>query len=157
MAKKKDDKKGKRKAFKKKEKRTLLSGIAHIQATFNNTHITISDVEGNVVAWASCWWARDSRARARELLSRRSRRRAKSAQAVRAMGCKSARSASQGSGLGSRIGDSRATGRGHRRQIHPGRDTDSAQRLPASEATESLSDNVIKGTGRRVSGMLSEC
>ena len=51
--KKKDDKKGKRKTFKKKEKRTLLSGIAHIQATFNNTHVTISDVEGNVVAWAS--------------------------------------------------------------------------------------------------------
>lgn len=51
--KKKDDKKGKRKTFKKKEKRTILSGIAHIQATFNNTHVTISDVEGNVVAWAS--------------------------------------------------------------------------------------------------------
>jgi small subunit ribosomal protein S11 len=51
--KKKDDKKGKRKSFKKKEKRTLLSGIAHIQATFNNTLVTISDVEGQVVAWAS--------------------------------------------------------------------------------------------------------
>ena len=51
--KKKDDKKGKRKTFKKKEKRTILSGIAHIQATFNNTHVTISDMEGNVVAWAS--------------------------------------------------------------------------------------------------------
>ena len=51
--KKKDDKKGKRKSFKKKEKRTLLSGIAHIQATFNNTHVTVSDAEGNVVAWAS--------------------------------------------------------------------------------------------------------
>ena len=51
--KKKEDKKGKRKTFKKKEKRTILAGIAHIQATFNNTHVTISDVEGNVVAWAS--------------------------------------------------------------------------------------------------------
>jgi len=51
--KKKDDKKGKRKTFKKKEKRTLLSGIAHIQATFNNTHVTVADAEGNVVTWAS--------------------------------------------------------------------------------------------------------
>ena len=51
--KKKDDKKGKRKTFKKKEKRTLLSGVAHIQATFNNTHVTVADAEGNVVAWAS--------------------------------------------------------------------------------------------------------
>ena len=53
MAKKKKDKKGKRKTFKKKEKRTLLSGVAHIQATFNNTHVTVADAEGNVVAWAS--------------------------------------------------------------------------------------------------------
>lgn len=51
--KKKDDKKGKRKTFKKKEKRTILSGVAHIRATFNNTHVAISDQEGNVVAWAS--------------------------------------------------------------------------------------------------------
>ena len=53
MAKTKKEKQGKRKTFKKKEKRTILSGTAHIQATFNNTHVTISDQEGNVVAWAS--------------------------------------------------------------------------------------------------------
>ena len=47
-----EEKQGKRKVFKKKEKRTILAGIAHIQATFNNTVVTIADLEGNVVSWA---------------------------------------------------------------------------------------------------------
>lgn len=37
----------------KKVKRTVPSGIAHIQSTFNNTIITITDKEGNVLTWAS--------------------------------------------------------------------------------------------------------
>lgn len=47
--------KEKRKA-KGKKRRTLLnvtSGVAHIQATFNNTIVSISDSQGNVVAWSS--------------------------------------------------------------------------------------------------------
>jgi small subunit ribosomal protein S11 len=38
---------------KKKERRNIQNGIAHIQSTFNNTIVTITDVSGNVVAWAS--------------------------------------------------------------------------------------------------------
>lgn len=38
---------------KKKEKKNIATGVAHIQATFNNTMITITDVGGNVVAWSS--------------------------------------------------------------------------------------------------------
>lgn len=38
---------------KKKEKKNILSGIAHIQSTFNNTIVTITDQSGNVVAWSS--------------------------------------------------------------------------------------------------------
>lgn len=41
------------KSGKKKEKRIVPHGVAHIKATFNNTLITISDPEGNVVSWAS--------------------------------------------------------------------------------------------------------
>ncbi|HBU48503.1 MAG TPA: 30S ribosomal protein S11 [Myxococcales bacterium] len=37
----------------KKQKRVVQSGIAHIHSTFNNTIVTISDVAGNVVAWAT--------------------------------------------------------------------------------------------------------
>jgi small subunit ribosomal protein S11 len=43
-----------RKTFKKRgEKRIVHSGYAHIQASFNNTIITITDTEGNVIAWSS--------------------------------------------------------------------------------------------------------
>ena len=40
---------GKKKSFKKKEKRVVHSGLVHIQATFNNTIVTITDGEGNTV------------------------------------------------------------------------------------------------------------
>jgi len=38
---------------KKKEKKHITNGVAHIQATFNNTIITITDMNGNVLAWSS--------------------------------------------------------------------------------------------------------
>ncbi len=38
---------------KKKVKKNILNGIVHVQATFNNTLITIADVSGNVLAWSS--------------------------------------------------------------------------------------------------------
>ncbi|HUQ04094.1 MAG TPA: 30S ribosomal protein S11 [Kofleriaceae bacterium] len=38
---------------KKKTKKNIPVGVAHIQATFNNTVVTITDVSGNVVAWSS--------------------------------------------------------------------------------------------------------
>lgn len=37
----------------RKEKKNVVHGVAHIKATFNNTIIAISDPEGNVLAWAS--------------------------------------------------------------------------------------------------------
>jgi small subunit ribosomal protein S11 len=37
----------------KKEKKHVVHGIAHVQASFNNTHVTITDLEGNVVTWSS--------------------------------------------------------------------------------------------------------
>jgi small subunit ribosomal protein S11 len=47
-------KKAPRKTFKKRgEKRVVHHGLVHIHASFNNTHITITDAEGNVIAWSS--------------------------------------------------------------------------------------------------------
>ena len=37
----------------KKEKKGVSKGIVHIQSAFNNTMVTITDVSGNVIAWAS--------------------------------------------------------------------------------------------------------
>jgi len=44
---------GKKKTFKKKEKRVVHNGTVHVQATFNNTIVTIADPEGNTVSWSS--------------------------------------------------------------------------------------------------------
>lgn len=38
---------------KKKAKKNVATGIAHIQSTFNNTIVTVTDIHGNVVAWSS--------------------------------------------------------------------------------------------------------
>jgi small subunit ribosomal protein S11 len=43
----------KKKTFKKREKRAVHSGVVFVQATFINTIVTISDQEGNTVAWSS--------------------------------------------------------------------------------------------------------
>jgi small subunit ribosomal protein S11 len=37
----------------RREKKNIISGVAHVNATFNNTMISISDVQGNVIAWSS--------------------------------------------------------------------------------------------------------
>ena len=38
---------------KKKEKKYITTGIAHINSSFNNTKVLISDVQGNAIAWSS--------------------------------------------------------------------------------------------------------
>jgi small subunit ribosomal protein S11 len=41
------------KAGKRRVRKNVQSGIAHIQATFNNTIVTITDVQGNAISWSS--------------------------------------------------------------------------------------------------------
>ena len=42
-----------KKVMKRRERKNVEKGAAHIQSTFNNTIITITDTEGNAVSWAS--------------------------------------------------------------------------------------------------------
>ena len=37
----------------KRERKNITSGVAHVNATFNNTMITIADAQGNTIAWSS--------------------------------------------------------------------------------------------------------
>jgi small subunit ribosomal protein S11 len=37
----------------RRERKNITSGIAHVSSTFNNTMITITDVQGNTIAWSS--------------------------------------------------------------------------------------------------------
>ncbi len=38
---------------KRRERKNISSGVAHVSATFNNTKITITDAQGNTIAWSS--------------------------------------------------------------------------------------------------------
>ncbi|HXF56997.1 MAG TPA: 30S ribosomal protein S11 [Actinomycetota bacterium] len=44
---------GKTKKPRRREKKNVVHGVAHIKSTFNNTIVTITDLEGNTLAWAS--------------------------------------------------------------------------------------------------------
>ncbi|MCG8444272.1 MAG: 30S ribosomal protein S11, partial [Hyphomicrobiales bacterium] len=37
----------------RREKKNISSGVAHVSSTFNNTKITITDAQGNAIAWSS--------------------------------------------------------------------------------------------------------
>ena len=47
---------------KRRERKNVEKGVAHIRSTFNNTIVTITDVQGNAIAWGTagempcCWW-----------------------------------------------------------------------------------------------------
>jgi small subunit ribosomal protein S11 len=44
---------GKKKSFKKRDKRVVPNGVVHIRATFNNTMVCISDPDGKTLCWSS--------------------------------------------------------------------------------------------------------
>ena len=39
--------------LRRRERKNISSGVAHVNATFNNTMITITDAQGNAIAWSS--------------------------------------------------------------------------------------------------------
>ena len=43
----------KKKVFKRKEKRIVPTGIVHVQASFNNTLVSITDADGKLICWSS--------------------------------------------------------------------------------------------------------
>ena len=43
----------KEKKVKRKERKNITNGIAHVNSTFNNTIITIADVQGNTISWST--------------------------------------------------------------------------------------------------------
>jgi small subunit ribosomal protein S11 len=46
-------KSGKVKKIRKKSKRQVIEGVAHVYASFNNTIVTITDIQGNTIGWSS--------------------------------------------------------------------------------------------------------
>ena len=53
MAKEKNDKSSVAPRVKKRQRKNVTVGVAHVNATFNNTIIAITDLQGNVISWSS--------------------------------------------------------------------------------------------------------
>jgi len=112
-----------RKAGKKKEKKNISEGIAHIQSTFNNTIVTITDMSGNVIAWASAGMqgfkgSRKSTPFAAQMAAEDAVKKA------REHGLRSVQVYVKGPGSGREIGTPVAAGGGAQDQPHSGRDAD---------------------------------
>ena len=117
--------------------RTSRPGIAHIQSTFNNTIVTITDINGNVVAWSSAGLARLqglAQEHAVRRAARRRRRRAQGAGARHALG----RGLREGPRRRPRERAARAPDAGFKVTLIRDVTPDPAQRLPPAQAPPRL-------------------
>ena len=130
-----------RKGGAKRERKEVRVGIAHVQATFNNTIVTLTDKMGNVVSWASAGsvgfkGSRKSTPFAAQTAAENAARKAME------VGLKQVEVFVRGPGAGPRGGHPLAAGGGARDHRHPRRDPDSAQRLPAAQAATGVGGDV---------------
>ena len=128
---------GKNKKFKKRERKNVPFGICHIQASFNNTIVTITDQVGNTLSWKSSGSLgfRGSR-KGTPFAAQQAASNAASMARDHGLACRGC--ARRRSGFGPRVGDSRTGCRRHRSPLHPRRDAGAAQRLPSAEAAQSV-------------------
>ena len=130
-------KKAPRKTFKKRgEKRVVHHGLVHIHASFNNTHITITDTEGNVIAWSSAGGIGFKGSRKGTPFAA-TQAAINAGNTAKTYGLRSVEVKSRAR-VGPRVGDPRAADDRHRGEVDPRRDADSAQRLPPDEASPRL-------------------
>jgi small subunit ribosomal protein S11 len=122
----------------RRERKNIASGVAHVNATFNNTMITITDAQGNTIAWSSSGTmgfkgSRKSTPYAAQVAAEDAAKKAQE----HGMRTLEVEVAGPGSG---RIGAAlAAVGRLHD-HVDPRRDADPAQRLPAAQAPARLNE-----------------
>jgi ribosomal protein S11 len=131
------DKKGKKKTFKKKERKHVPHGLVHVQASFNNTIVTITDMSGNVLSWKSSG-SLGFRGSRKGTPFAAQQAASNAASMARDHGVRTCGRAGKRSGIGARIGCKRAGLGGHRSAVDQRHDADSAQRLPAAETAQSV-------------------
>ena len=122
------------KSKKRKARRNVSRGIAHIKATFNNTIVTITDTNGDTLCFASAGTVgfKGSRKSTPFAAQRAAEVAAEKAHEIRPEGDRGSR---QGPRLRPRVGHHRLAGRRPDGQGHRGRHAAAAQRLPAAEKT----------------------
>ena len=128
--------KGKKKGP-KKEKKNIPHALATVQASFNNTIVSITDQQGNVLAWSSAGrigfkGSRKGTPFAAQLAA------GNAAQIAQEHGVRSLDVKVNGPRRRPRERDPRPRRRGHRHPVHQGRDAHPAQRLPAAQAAAGL-------------------
>ena len=129
--------KPKAKKTKRREKKHVVHGQAHIKSTFNNTIVTITDLQGNTLSWASAGnvgfkGSRKSTPFAAQLAAEKAARAGAGARTAEG------RRVREGPGFGPRDRDPFAGRRRPRGLGHPRRDAGAAQRLPAAQASPRL-------------------
>jgi small subunit ribosomal protein S11 len=127
------------KAGKKKVKKSVQSGVVHVQSTFNNTIISITDPSGGVAAWASAGGAgfkgsRKSTPFAAQVAAEECAKKAME------HGVRQASVYVKGPGSGRESAVARDPGGGHQGDADQGRHADPPQRLSAQEAPARLED-----------------
>ena len=121
----------------RREKKNITSGVAHVHASFNNTMITITDAQGNTISWSSAGamgfkGSRKSTPYAAQVAAEDAGKKAME------HGMKNLEIEVRGPGSGREVGASRASSRWLYHHHDPRRDADPAQWLPAAQAPARL-------------------
>ena len=117
----------------KKARRNVTVGVAHIQATFNNTIITVTDTKGEVLCWASAGTCGFKGSRKSTPFAGQMSAQQVAEKAVK-YGMKEGRRKGEGAGQRARERDHGVAGSRTEDQVDRGRDSVAAQRLPSEEA-----------------------
>lgn len=114
----------------RRERKNISSGVAHVNSTFNNTMITITDAQGNAISWSSAGalgfkGSRKSTPYAAQVAAEDAAKKAAE------HGMRTLEVEVRGPGSG-RICSARSAGCRFPHHVHPRRDADSAQWLPSA-------------------------
>ena len=121
----------------RRERKNITSGVAHVNASFNNTMITITDAQGNTIAWSSSGTmgfkgSRKSTPYAAQVAAEDAAKKAQE------HGMRTLEVEVSGPGSGREVGAARAAGGRLHHHLDPRRDADPAQRLPSAQASARL-------------------
>ena len=121
----------------RRERKNIVSGVAHVNSTFNNTMITITDAQGNTISWSSAGTmgfkgSRKSTPFAAQIAAEDAVRKASE------HGMRTLEVEVSGPGSGRESALARDPGGGFHRHLDPRRDADPAQRLPSPQAPSRL-------------------
>jgi len=122
--------------MKRKERKNIASGVAHVNASFNNTMITIADAQGNAIAWSSAGnmgfkGSRKSTPYAAQMAAEDAGKKAQE----HGMRTLEVRSSGSRPGLRSRVGSACSASHWVHCHVDSRRHADPAQRLPPAKAS----------------------